>query len=114
MGGLHVVIDRVVEHDVTDSDAATMFAWNLPTVRRAHEPAARRETPEVRSSEVDAAAGLESPESTTVESATAVLDWLPSPAALDALQQALDDIAYMPLPTSRIRWGLRQVALRLE
>jgi SAM-dependent methyltransferase len=83
IAGLHVAIDRVVEHDVRDCDAATMFAWNLPTVRAAHEPAPRP-------------------------------PWLPSAADLDALQQALDDIAYMPVPTSRIRWGLRQVALRLE
>ena len=40
IGGLTVVIDRVVEHDVNDRDAATMFAWNLPTVRAAHQETA--------------------------------------------------------------------------
>jgi hypothetical protein len=65
---------------VTDRDAATMFAWNLPAVRRAQEVAP---------------------------------EWMPAPAELDALQQELDDLAHMAVPTSRIRWGLRQVALRL-
>lgn len=34
------------------------------------------------------------------------------PAELDSLQQALDDIAHLDSRESRIRWGLRQVALR--
>lgn len=82
IGGLRVEIDRVVEHDVTDRDAATMFSWNLPNVRMAQ--------------------GAAPP------------SWMPPAAELDALQQELDDLAYMGVPTSRIRWGLRQVALRLE
>ncbi len=82
------MIDRVVEHDVTDRDAATMFAWNLPNVRAAHQEARLRQ-------------------------------WRPPHRGcrrreLDALQQELDDLAYMGVPTSRIRWGLRQVALRME
>ncbi len=85
IGGLSVMIDRVVEHDVNDRDAATMFAWNLPTVRAAHQ---------------DAQAPAPS--------------WMPPPEEIDALQQTLDDLAHMPVATSRIRWGLRQVALRME
>jgi len=76
--GLAPELDRVAEHAVTDRDAATMFAWNLPTIRT---------SPELRS----------------------------HPAAeLDDLQQALDDLAHLDSPESRVRWGLRQVALRME
>lgn len=35
-------------------------------------------------------------------------------AELDALQQELDDLAYYPSRESRIRWGIRQLALRME
>jgi SAM-dependent methyltransferase len=100
IGGLQVVIDRVVEHDVTDHDAATMFAWNLPNVRAAHVSAAARDQPPG-----GAATALIEP---------AAPSWLPPPEQIDALQQALDDLAYMPSPASHIRWGLRQVALRME
>jgi SAM-dependent methyltransferase len=89
VGGLEVMIDRVAELDVTDRDAATMFSWNLPTVRRVHDAA-------------------------PAEARGARPDWLPPAAELDALQQALDDLAHMAVPTSRIRWGVRQVALRLD
>jgi SAM-dependent methyltransferase len=78
-GGFSVRLDRVVEHDVADRDAATMFAWNLPSVRSA---------PEVAESH--------------------------SATELDALQRELDDLAYGLGQGSRIRWGLRQLALRME
>jgi SAM-dependent methyltransferase len=100
IGGLHVRIDRVVEHDVTDRDAATMFAWNLPNVRAAH-------------AQGGAAAATATPDAALAATPVAPA-WLPSPADLDALQQALDDLAHMPSSTSRIRWRLRQVALRME
>jgi SAM-dependent methyltransferase len=109
IGGLHVMIDRVVEHDVTDSDAATMFAWNLPTVRAAHATTAA--APRQPIAESEASSGVPAPGSTA---APAAPSWLPPAEDLDALQQALDDLAYMPTATSRIRWGLRQVALRME
>jgi SAM-dependent methyltransferase len=100
IGGLHVMIDRVVEHDVADCDAATMFAWNLPNVRSAHQQSG--------------AATAETPPEAGPAASTHGLSWLPSPEDLDALQQALDDFAYMPSSASNIRWGLRQVALRME
>ena len=78
-GGFDAALDRVFEHAVTDRDAATMFAWNLPTVRSAPQVA---------------------------ESCPA--------AELDALQGELDELAHLTGPRTRIRWGLRQLALRME
>jgi trans-aconitate 2-methyltransferase len=78
-GGFTVMLDRVFEHVVTDRDAATMFACNLPTVRSAREVA----------------------ESCPAEE-------------LDALQLELDDLAHHMGPRTRIRWGLRQLAVRME
>jgi SAM-dependent methyltransferase len=78
-GGFSTMLDRVLEHDVTDRDAATMFACNLPTVRAAPH----------------------------------VAETYPA-AELDALQLELDDLAHLDAPASRIRWGLRQLALRME
>jgi SAM-dependent methyltransferase len=78
-GGFSFVLDRVLEYDVTDCDAATMFACNLPTVRAAPQVGERHPT-----------------------------------AELDALQLELDDLAYLAGPSSRIRWGLRQLAVRME
>jgi len=76
--GLSIRFDRVLEHDVRDRDAATMFSMNLPAVRSSNEIA-------------------------------------PQPASeLDDLQQSLDDLAHQHTPESRIRWGLRQIALRME
>ena len=37
-----------------------------------------------------------------------------SAAELDDLQQALDDLAHSPSSESRIEWGIRQIALRME
>jgi SAM-dependent methyltransferase len=74
--GLQVLLDRVLELPVADSDAAMMFSLNLPTLRQTEELDDRQ------------------------------------PAELDALQRALDELAYLGSRASRIQWGLRQVALR--